>query len=333
MRPTLDRNRASASKSFKTVPKERSRYSVEHTKPEREGTRSPIKSRPKEHPLPTPVIAEEPETEEAAPEIKADTVFEIETPAKPSYVVSEGDTAFGKSSTVHFSTKNGCFVSAAAPVPAEAASADYSEDTPSSTPDARILEKLEKERRNRKTQISAGVDAITATGNTAATEKLHNNLSCIDRAVQTSHWPAKERGTFAQSQTLEDASGSCSAWEIYDAYVPPGTLAPASIASSIATADHLDGSSAPLSSNDVCSTGLSPSREHTYHNITRVMQRMLYQNQNPDIPADFKVNKPLTPFFTFVGAVDSWQLALLFPPFQHTKSFKLYCIAVLGRSS
>jgi hypothetical protein len=283
MRPTLDRNRASASKTIKTLPKERSQHYVEHSKPEREGSRSPVKSRPKEHP--PPVIAEETETEPIALQSKADTVIEIEIPSKPSYVVSEGDDAFVKSSTVHFSTKNGCFVSATA-VPAEA-EADYSEDTPSSTPDARILEHLEKERRNIQNQIPAG---------TAATEKLRNNLSCIDRAVQTSHWPAKERGTCAQSQKLEDASGSCSAWEIYDAYVPPETTALASTASSSASTE---GSSAPLSNSHACSSRLSPSQEHVYHYITRVMQRMLYQNQNPDIPADFKVNKPPFSFSIF----------------------------------
>ncbi|KAL4540766.1 hypothetical protein Ndes2526B_g07598 [Nannochloris sp. 'desiccata'] len=256
----------------------------ENDKPEREGSRSPVKARPKEYPSPLPpsVLGAEPETEEVAPQIKADAVFEIATPSKPSYVISEGDAAFGKSSTVHFSTKNGCFVSAPAPVPAEAAE-DYSEDTPSSKPDAGILEKLEKERRNRQHQISAGFDATAAAPyNTTATEKLRNNLSFIDRAVQTSHWPAKERGTSAQSQALEDASGSCSAWEIYDAYLPPGTIPLATPRAPSAT-----GSSAPLTIDDG-STRLSPSREDVYHCITRVMQRMLYQNINPDISADFK---------------------------------------------
>jgi hypothetical protein len=290
MRPSLDRNRASASKTFKTAPKERG---VEHTTPEREGSRSPVKTRPPKeqpNPLPSPAVPPaEVEAEDVAPQVKPDAVPPTLAPSKPAYVVSEGDPAFGKASTVHFSTTHRAFVSIVATT---AEAADYSEDTPSSTPDAHTLEKLEKERKNRQNLASGPADAST-TSAAVATEKLRNSLSFIDRAVQTNHWPAKERGTSAQSQALQDASGSCSAWEIYDAYVT-NTPATAPTASSSATGDG-EAAAAPLSNIN----RQPPSPEHARHYITRVMQRMIYQNLNPDIPADFKVRKTALNFLNF----------------------------------
>jgi hypothetical protein len=296
MRPSLDRNRAPASRTFKTAPpKERSQHGGELPKPEREGSRSPVKTRPREQPSrlpPSVAIAEErgPASDHVDPESTADTRSSVAAPSRPDYVVSEGDPAVGKPSPVHFSTKSGSFVPTAIPTP------DYSEDTPSSAADTRILEKLEKERRARHNLISTGVDTSTTTltmsttATAAAAEKLRNGLSFIDRAVQTSHWPAKERGTSALSHALEEASGSCSAWEIYDAYVPPGSTTTSSASASF-TATAGEGSAALSTNNTSSIARKTPSSEHAYHYITRVMQRMLFQNLNPDIPADFKVSK------------------------------------------
>jgi hypothetical protein len=294
MRPSVDRTRT-ASRTFKTVPKERN---VEHIKPEREGSRSPVKTRPKEQPspLPPPAPAVELETDNVAPQSNPEVPPPIQAPSKPDYVVSEGDPAFAKSMTVHFSTKSGGFVSTT-PV-----ATDYSEDTPSSTPDARILDKLEEQRKNRQNQLS-----VDATATTSTTEKLRNGLSAIDRAVQTSHWPAKERGTSAQTQSLEDAAVSCSAWEIYDAYGPPSTT----------TAGTADALAAPLS-NSTSSSRPERSREHVYHHVTRVIQRMLYQNLNPEIPADFKVR-----IFIF-----SYSLADLFFSNLYLSLISSYCTVV-----
>ena len=49
--------------------------------------------------------------------------------------------------------------------------------------------------------------------------RLHNQFNCADRGAQTGHRRPLDRGTMTEPPPATTASGSCSRWEIYEAYV------------------------------------------------------------------------------------------------------------------
>ena len=49
--------------------------------------------------------------------------------------------------------------------------------------------------------------------------RLRNQFNCADRGVQTGHRKPRDRGTMTEPPPTATASGSCSRWEIYEAYV------------------------------------------------------------------------------------------------------------------
>ena len=168
-------------------------------------------------------------------------------PEKPAYILSV-DAAAAQESAVHFSVKTGSFV----PV----VGCGFSEEEPPSTTPDPHLEK------------SSARDTKSAAQ--GEEKKLRNGLSFINRGVQTNHWPSKDRETSSQLRSCADASGSCSAWEIYDAHLAAeGAPAPGAIADE-----------------------KKKSPEHNeHHHVTTVMQRIIHQNLNPELAADFKVRK------------------------------------------
>ena len=53
----------------------------------------------------------------------------------------------------------------------------------------------------------------------AAAARLRNQFNFVDRAAQTGHCAARERGSMTEPPPTASASGSCSRWEIFQAYV------------------------------------------------------------------------------------------------------------------
>ena len=50
-------------------------------------------------------------------------------------------------------------------------------------------------------------------------KRLRNQFNFSERGVQTAYFPPKERGTGTDLPENDESSGSCSQWEIYDAYI------------------------------------------------------------------------------------------------------------------
>ena len=186
---------------------------------------------------------------------------------KPAYVLPEDPGAVQRS-VVHFSAAAGTYISLAAPLACP-------KETASSSSEPRIPGRNRPGAAEENTGSLGEGDQSLPVG-----RKLRNKLSFIDRAAQTQHWPSKERDALTQQLHVEHAAGSCSSWEIRDAYV----AAAAAGAGSSATSDSTSGQRALQSSKQID----SPSRRAHY--ITSVVQRMLFQNLHPDIATDFKVS-------------------------------------------
>jgi hypothetical protein len=172
-------------------------------------------------------------------------------PAKPAYVVAVEPAALERSAA-HYSHR------AAAYVPLSDLKGEGEEDDAT-----QIARRAAKAAETREERVGGG----------SGTEplRLRNGLTFVDRGSQTGHWPAKERGTVPEQSAVEDAGGSCSAWEIHDAYAQQG-----------------------------CEGGSEAAPpERTYNHVIRAVQRMLFQNLNPDLAADLKVRKMVMPAGTF----------------------------------
>ena len=66
-------------------------------------------------------------------------------------------------------------------------------------------------------QAEGGDAAIQIDGSSPA-KRLRNQFNFSERGAQTIWYPLKQRGTCTDLPEIEEASGSCSQWEIYDAY-------------------------------------------------------------------------------------------------------------------
>lgn len=66
-------------------------------------------------------------------------------------------------------------------------------------------------------RAEASVGPAAGEGEGAA--RLHNQFNCADRGAQTGHRRPRDRGTMTEPPPTTTASGSCSRWEIYEAYV------------------------------------------------------------------------------------------------------------------
>ena len=64
-------------------------------------------------------------------------------------------------------------------------------------------------------EASVGPAAVEGEGG----PRLHNQFYCADRGAQTGHRRPRDRGTMTEPPPTTTASGSCSRWEIYEAYV------------------------------------------------------------------------------------------------------------------
>lgn len=58
-----------------------------------------------------------------------------------------------------------------------------------------------------------------ATDATSNGKRLRNQFNFSERGIQTTFYPPRERGTNTEVPEIAEASGTCSQWEIYDAYV------------------------------------------------------------------------------------------------------------------
>ena len=49
-------------------------------------------------------------------------------------------------------------------------------------------------------------------------KRLRNQFNFSERGIQTTFYPPRERGTNTELPEMAEASGTCSQWDIYDAY-------------------------------------------------------------------------------------------------------------------
>lgn len=261
MKPSADKSRPSASPAKKVIktPTELRKSRVEPTTRVDRGTKPAPRPAPAQEPQPEP-----PSEPKEVDSQQIDIPILPSEPSKPTYVLPE-DPGVAQRSAVHFSAAAGSYVSVAAPLACP-------EDTPSSsTSETRVSG------RNRTAEESAATEREQSL---PGGRKLRNKLSFTDRAAQTQHWPSKDRETSPQQSQVEDATGSCSAWEIRDAYVTAAT-GPGS-------------GTAATPASTALSTRTEERRQHSAqraHYVTVVAQRMLFQNLNPEIATDFKVRK------------------------------------------
>lgn len=66
---------------------------------------------------------------------------------------------------------------------------------------------------------ACGVGAEASTSGAAADKRLRNQFVSVDRGAQTGHQPPKDRETMTEPPPTATASGSCTRWEVYDAYM------------------------------------------------------------------------------------------------------------------
>lgn len=65
----------------------------------------------------------------------------------------------------------------------------------------------------------AGEPQAQASSAGGADPKLRNQFNSVDRGAQTGHNVPKDRSTMTEPPPTAEAAGSCTRWEIYDAYV------------------------------------------------------------------------------------------------------------------
>lgn len=61
--------------------------------------------------------------------------------------------------------------------------------------------------------------ADSATDLNSSGKRLRNQFNFSERGIQTSFFPPRERGTSTEIPETVEASGACSQWEVFDAYV------------------------------------------------------------------------------------------------------------------
>lgn len=190
-----------------------------------------------------------------------------------SYVLSIDPSA--RQPLVHYSSQSHAFV----PVPQEdniLGQCDASKDTEtrtiaSDTIDSNKEEEYAKEEEKEVPSLPSVVmvpgDDRPSRPEGAQKFTNKNGLFHIDRGLQTSHWPFKERAVSTEDRHTTTSSNSCSPWEIYDAYMMPERRI----------------SPGERGRAQVQSTNL----RHTM----RIFERAMFQNLNQDIISDFKVRK------------------------------------------
>lgn len=63
-----------------------------------------------------------------------------------------------------------------------------------------------------------GGDSAVQPGELNPANRLRNQFNFSERGAQTTWYPLKQRGTSTDLPKIEEASSSCSQWEIYEAY-------------------------------------------------------------------------------------------------------------------
>lgn len=75
---------------------------------------------------------------------------------------------------------------------------------------------------NRKLSLQVRVrtaDSGTGPAEDSSSKRLRNQFNFSERGAQTNYFPPKERGANTDPPETAQSSGSCSRWEIYDAYI------------------------------------------------------------------------------------------------------------------
>ncbi|KAK9862806.1 hypothetical protein WJX84_010841 [Apatococcus fuscideae] len=101
---------------------------------------------------------------------------------------------------------------------------------------------------------------------------LRNQFNFSDRAAQTAVQPPRDRGTATEPPPTASTTGSCSMWQIYDAYIE----------------DQERQAAAEEQSSRPRGGGTGPMSSAAMGRVARVLERMANQNTFADVSMDFR---------------------------------------------